>query len=58
MKALRFARMKPPSFLHIDDRAVQFSGRFPTADEMLAFKPWRVQHEATTPQETTEWRTE
>jgi len=54
MKALRFARMKPPSFLHIDDRAVQFSGSFPTADEMLGFKPWRVQHEATTPQETTD----
>jgi len=37
---LKFPVKKPAAFLTIDDRAVCFSGQFPTADEMLAFKPW------------------
>lgn len=37
---LKFPSKKPAAFLTIDDRAICFNGRFPTAQEMLAFKPW------------------
>ncbi|HMM78123.1 MAG TPA: hypothetical protein PJ986_20665 [Gammaproteobacteria bacterium] len=37
---LKFPVKKPAAFLTIDDRAICFSGQFPTAAEMLAFKPW------------------
>lgn len=37
---LKFPKKKPAAFLTIDDRAICFDGTFPTADEMLAFKPW------------------
>jgi len=37
---IRFPLMKPPAFLQIDDRAVTFTGTFPSVQEMLAFKPW------------------
>lgn len=31
---------KPPAFLSIDDRAVTFTGQWPSMEEMLAFQPW------------------
>ena len=37
---LGFPLMKPPAFLQIDDRAITFTGTFPSVQEMLAFKPW------------------
>lgn len=37
---LKFPTKKPPAFLTIDDRAICFNGKFPTAQEMMAFKPW------------------
>jgi hypothetical protein len=37
---LKFPTQKPPAFLTIDDRAICFNGMFPTADEMMQFKPW------------------
>ena len=37
---IKFPAKKPPAFLTIDDRAWQFTGTFPTAIEMLEFKPW------------------
>lgn len=37
---LKFPDQKPAAFLTIDDRAFLFEGRFPTSEEMLAFKPW------------------
>lgn len=40
---LKFPTQKPAAFLTIDDRAICFDGRFPTTDEMLAFKPWNKQ---------------
>lgn len=39
-RILKFPKKKPAAFLTIDDRAICFDGKFPTADEMLAFKPW------------------
>jgi hypothetical protein len=40
---LKFPSKKPAAFLTIDDRAICFTGKFPTTDEMLNFKPWNKQ---------------
>jgi hypothetical protein len=37
---LKFPSKKPPALITIDDRAICFTGVFPTTEEMLAFKPW------------------
>ena len=37
---LKFPTKKPAAFLTIDDRAVCFSGTFPTSEEMMSFTPW------------------
>ena len=37
-----FAHEKPPAFLTIDDRAVQFDGQWPDVASLRAFKPWNV----------------
>jgi len=31
---------KPAALVTIDDRAIQFDGRWPSIDEIKAFKPW------------------
>ena len=31
---------KPPAFLTIDDRAIQFNGTWPDIQALLQFKPW------------------
>ena len=35
-----FPLHKPPAFVTIDDRAIQFTGEWPDVDGLLAFKPW------------------
>jgi hypothetical protein len=37
---IRFPAEKPAAFLTIDDRAICFTGTWPSMAEMLAFKPW------------------
>lgn len=37
---LKFPSKKPAAYLTIDDRAICFTGEFPSKDEMLSFKPW------------------
>lgn len=37
---LQFPLGKQSAILYIDDRAFQFQGRFPTVEEVKAFKPW------------------
>ena len=34
---------KPPAMVTLDDRAITFSGEWPTIESLLAFKPWNKQ---------------
>lgn len=38
--SLKFPLEKPPAFVSIDDRCLLFTGAWPTAESLLAFKPW------------------
>lgn len=40
---ISFPSTKPPAFITIDDRSIQFNGHFPTYDEIDTFKPWNKQ---------------
>ena len=40
---IKMARYKPPAFLTIDDRAIQFTGIFPDPKDLLDFVPWNKQ---------------
>ncbi len=40
VKQIKFPLFKPASLMTIDDRAITFSGEWPTAESILAFKPW------------------
>ncbi len=42
LESIRFPRLKPPSILLIDDRALRFDGTFPTVEQMRDFRPYRV----------------
>lgn len=37
---LHFPEHKPPAFLTIDDRAMQFTGTWPDVQPLLGFQPW------------------
>lgn len=39
---LKFPKKKPPAKITIDDRAVCFTGEFPTIKELEVFKPFRI----------------
>jgi len=40
IRSIDFPLMKPQLFLQIDDRALTFTGTFPTVEEMKNFRPW------------------
>jgi len=37
---LKWPLVKPPALITLDDRAICFDGRFPSAGEIFGFKPW------------------
>jgi len=37
---IKWPTEKPPAFVTIDDRALTFTGTFPSIEELKAFKPW------------------
>lgn len=40
MDDVKFPVYKPPAFLTIDDRAMTFTGQWPTTRELQKFQPW------------------
>lgn len=40
MGRVEWPTSKPPAFVTIDDRALTFTGTWPTPDEVAAFQPW------------------
>lgn len=40
---IQWPSYKPPAFLTIDDRAIQFSGSWPSLDFIKEFKPWKME---------------
>jgi len=41
--AIEFSTHKPSAFWSLDDRAATFTGKWPTIEEITAFKPWYQQ---------------
>ena len=39
---LYFPSVKPPALVAIDDRAITFTGEWPSIEALLAFQPWNV----------------
>lgn len=40
LDALKFPTEKPPALVTIDDRAICFTGEWPSLDDIANFKPW------------------
>lgn len=40
LEDIRLSYEKPPALIYLDDRAVRFSGTFPTASEVHQLRPW------------------
>lgn len=40
---IKWPREKPPAHITIDDRAITFTGVWPSIEFLLAFKPWNKQ---------------
>ena len=40
LRLIKFPTQKPPAHLQIDDRAITFTGIFPTVQELKDFQPW------------------
>lgn len=43
LEDVEFVYEKPAAFVTIDDRALTFTGTFPTIETLKAFKPWNKQ---------------
>lgn len=41
MKQIKWPWFKPPAFVGLDDRVVQYKGSFPSARELFFFKPFK-----------------
>ena len=40
VKSIRWPIFKPPAMITLDDRALNFTGEWPTIDALDSFKPW------------------
>ena len=40
IKEVRWPLFKPPATVTLDDRALTFTGTWPSIDALLAFRPW------------------
>lgn len=40
IECLKFPLNKPPALVSIDDRTLQFTGEWPSIQDILSFKPW------------------
>jgi len=40
MSKISWPTRKPPAYVTIDDRAIQFTGEWPTLDDIQNFQPW------------------
>lgn len=40
LESVRFVREKPPALVTIDDRALTFTGEWPSIQSLKDFKPW------------------
>ncbi len=40
LSLIKYPQAKPPAFVTLDDRALNFTGTWPAADDLLNFKPW------------------
>lgn len=39
-QSIRWPTQKPPAMVTLDDRAIQFTGEWPTVSALLKFQPW------------------
>jgi len=53
VRRLKFPWFKPAATITIDDRAMQFTGSWPTAETIKAFKPWKCPPPVCTPPSST-----
>ena len=44
LELISFPLFKPAAFLLLDDRALTFTGEFPTVATMKTFRPWHKEH--------------
>ena len=40
LQVIKFPKRKPAAYVTLDDRAIQFNGKFPMFRELERFKPW------------------
>ena len=41
VELIKFPKQKPPAHILIDDRAINFNGKFPSIETMKNFKTWQ-----------------